>query len=83
MWVRRIGSLMLASALMLLPMTGTVLADGSLETAATSKSFVELQSALEAAVTANEMIVVTRACASCGAATRNITIPGNMVVTCS
>ena len=41
---------MLASALMLLPMTGTALAGGGLETVATSKSFVELQSALEAAV---------------------------------
>ncbi len=80
MWARKTGSLMLALALMLLPVVGTALADGGLETVPTSKSFTELQSALEAAVTANDMIVVTRACASCGAAKRGLTIPGNMVV---
>lgn len=80
MWMRKAILLMLASALMALPMAGTVLADGELKAVATSKSFAELQSALEAAVTANEMIVVTRACASCGAAKRGLTIPGNMIV---
>ena len=64
MWARKAGPLMLALALMSLSLAGTALADGELETVATSKSFAELQSALEAAVTANEMIVVTRACAS-------------------
>lgn len=59
---------MLALALMSLPMVVTVLADGELETVTTSESFAELQSALEAAVTANDMIVVTRACARCAAA---------------
>lgn len=80
MWARKTGSLILASVLMLLPIVGTALADGDLESVTTSKSFTELQSALEAAVAANDMIVVTRACASCGAAKRGITIPGNMVV---
>ncbi|MDH3659707.1 MAG: DUF302 domain-containing protein [Alphaproteobacteria bacterium] len=80
MWTRKAGPLMLALALMLPPMAGTAFADGKLETVATSKTFAELQSALEAAVTANEMIVVSRACASCGAAKRGVTIPGNMVV---
>jgi len=80
MWVRKAGSLMLASVMMLSLMAETALAEGGLETVATSKSFKDLQSALEAAVTANDMFVVSRACASCGAAKRNVTIPGNMVV---
>ena len=80
MWARKTIFMVLALALMSLPMAGTVLADGKLETVATSKPFAELQSALEASVTANDMIVVARACASCGAAKRGVTIPGNMVV---
>lgn len=55
-------------------------ADGGFETVTTSKSFADLQTALEAAVKANGMVVVTRACASCGAAKRGVDIPGNMVV---
>lgn len=58
----------------------TAFAAGDLETVATSKSFADLQSALEAAVKDSGMAVVTRACASCGAAKRDIDIPGNMVV---
>ena len=80
MWEPKIRALILTSALMSLPVTGTALADGTLETVATSKSFAELQSALEASVKANNMIVVARASASCGAAKRDVTIPGNMVV---
>lgn len=62
--------------------TGASLADADdgLETAMTSKSFAELKTALEAAVKANGMVVVTRACASCGAAKRGVDIPGNMVI---
>ena len=80
MWMRKGRSLALAWAMMFLPMAEAALAEGGLETVATSKSFKELQSALEAAVTANDMFVVSRACASCGAAKRNIAIPGNMVI---
>ncbi len=80
MWARKAGSLMLASAMMLSLVVETALAEGGLETVATTKSFKELQDALEAAVTANKMFVVSRACASCGAAKRDVTIPGNMVV---
>ena len=46
----------------------------------TTKSFSELQAALDAAIKAKGMAAVTKACASCGAARRGVTIPGNMVV---
>ena len=46
----------------------------------TSKTFSELQAALDAAVKAEGMAAVTKACASCGAARRGVTIQGNMVV---
>jgi uncharacterized protein (DUF302 family) len=55
-------------------------AENGSETVGTEKSFAELKDALDAAVKANDMLLVTRACASCGAAARGITIPGNMVV---
>ena len=51
-----------------------------IETVKTAKSFGELKEALDAAVKASKMLLVTRACASCGAAGRGIDIPGNMVV---
>ena len=57
-----------------------VWAASDIETIKTSKSFSELKEALDTAVKANEMLLVTRACASCGAAGRGIEIPGNMVV---
>lgn len=81
MAAQRVYRLILAM-MMVASATGTSLADGDsgLETMATTKSFAELQTALEAAVKANDMIVVTRACASCGAAKRGIDMPGNMVV---
>lgn len=46
----------------------------------TNKSFADLRNALEAAVAANQMGLVTQASASAGAARRGIDIPGNMVV---
>lgn len=49
------------------------------ETVATSATFEQLQERLARAVEANKMVVVTKACASCGAARRGVTIPGNIV----
>ncbi len=43
-------------------------------------NFAQLQDRLEAAVEANEMAIVTRASASMGAASRGLSIPGNLVV---
>ena len=77
---RRVRLLALTLAVALWSAAGISLADADLETVATSKSFDELRIALDAAVKANDMIVVTRACASCGAANRGINIPGNMIV---
>ena len=79
---QRIRVLVLALAVVAGPATAALHAeaDGGLETVATSKSFAELQTALEAAVKASGMVVVTRACASCGAAKRGVDIAGNMVV---
>jgi len=54
-------------------------AQGTFETVATTSTFAELQERLTKAVEANKMIVVTKACASCGAQRRGITIPGNIV----
>jgi uncharacterized protein (DUF302 family) len=50
------------------------------QTIATDQSFEQLVDQLKGAVEANGMVVVTQACASCGAARRGITIPGNMVI---
>lgn len=80
MWVRSVQAVMTASVLLTALVVQSAQADSSMQTTTTSKSFSELQSDLEAAVTANEMFVVTRACASCGAAKRGVTIPGNMVI---
>ncbi len=55
-------------------------ADAPLNTVETELSFDQLQASLTQAVEANGMFVVSRACASCGAAKRGVTIPGNMVV---
>jgi uncharacterized protein (DUF302 family) len=46
----------------------------------TPHRFDVLRDRLEAAVTANGFVVVTRASASAGAAQRGVTIPGNLVV---
>jgi uncharacterized protein (DUF302 family) len=50
------------------------------ETVATKLTFAQLQEQLTKAVETNQMLVVTKACASCGAAQRGVTIPGNMVL---
>lgn len=50
------------------------------ETVKTELDFAALQERLTAAIDANGMVVVTKACASCGAAQRGVTIPGNMVL---
>jgi len=50
------------------------------QTVDTAMGFEQLVESLEQAVEANGMFVVTRACASCGAAKRGIEIPGNMVI---
>lgn len=55
-------------------------AAAALNAVATEQSFEELVENLKAAVEANDMVVVTQACASCGAARRGIAIPGNMVL---
>jgi uncharacterized protein (DUF302 family) len=55
------------------PLPGTV----SLES---SHSFQELGGRLEEAATANDFAVVTRASASAGAASRGVSIPGNLVI---
>jgi uncharacterized protein (DUF302 family) len=63
------------------PLVGAHAADpAGAATIATEKSFEELVDSVKGAVEANEMAVVTQACASCGAAKRGITIPGNMVI---
>lgn len=72
----QLGILCLALLLGVLPAAAQV----DMETVKTSKSFSDLKQALDEAVKANEMLLVTRACASCGAAGRGIDIPGNMVV---
>ncbi len=78
--LRSIAKQMVFSIFVLLFGIGTIVAASDIETVKTSKSFNELKEALDAAVKANEMLLVTRACASCGAAGRGIEIPGNMVV---
>lgn len=55
------------------PLPGTV----SIES---SYSFQELSGRLEEAVEANDFAVVTRASASAGAAARDVSIPGNLVI---
>jgi uncharacterized protein (DUF302 family) len=49
-------------------------------TVETTQSFEELVDSLKGAIEANQMGLVTQACASCGAAKRGVTIPGNMVL---
>lgn len=45
-----------------------------------SKGFSQLAADLKNAVKTHEMLVVTQACASCGAKARGLTIPGNTVI---
>jgi uncharacterized protein (DUF302 family) len=49
-------------------------------TVATTLGFEALVERLKGAIQANKMGLVTQACASCGAAKRGVTIPGNMVL---
>jgi uncharacterized protein (DUF302 family) len=46
----------------------------------TEQGFEQLVERLKTAVEASQMAVVTQACASCGAAKRGVTIPGNLVL---
>jgi len=76
------GFFVMGLALLLVGVAGPypVFSEGSQVTVPTSKSFSDLQAALDEAVKAEGMAAVTKACASCGAARRDVTIPGNMVV---
>jgi len=74
-----------AAAMVMVVALGSVIERAAAEppamnTVETAYGFDELRARLEQAVEANDMFVVTRACASCGAAQRGVTIPGNMVV---
>jgi uncharacterized protein (DUF302 family) len=60
--------------------TTTARAQTATKTVATTATFAQLQEQLTKAVEANKMIIVTKACASCGAARRDVTIPGNIVL---
>ena len=80
MFAQRFRSLAVALAMAASAIADAALADNDLETVVTSKSFADLQNALEAVVKDSGMFIVTRACASCGAAKRDINIPSNMVI---
>jgi uncharacterized protein (DUF302 family) len=71
--------IILAAALLALLAWSPAGAQTATETVATGYSFEALQDQLTKAVEANMMAVVTTACASCGAARRGVTIPGNIV----
>ena len=51
-----------------------------MQTVATGKPFAAYVEALEAAVKANGLGVVSKACADCGAKSIGVTIPGNRVI---
>jgi uncharacterized protein (DUF302 family) len=68
---------MAASALLATPVAAEPVPSA---TVATGYGFEELVERLKGAIEANKMGLVTQACASCGAASRGITIPGNMVL---
>jgi uncharacterized protein (DUF302 family) len=55
-------------------------AQAETETVVTAFTFDDLHFRLTQAIKANKMVVVTKACASCGAALRGVSIPGNMVL---
>jgi len=80
MWGLNVRCLLSSVVLLLFVNTVDAVAENDIETIATSKSFSVLKDDLDAAVKANKMLLVSRACASCGAAGRGIEIPGNMVV---
>ncbi|MDX1539951.1 MAG: DUF302 domain-containing protein [Geminicoccaceae bacterium] len=72
-WLRSIPVLLVLDV-------GSAAAAAELETIETRQTFDALVERVEQAVQTNDMIVVTRACASCGAAKRGVEIPGNMVL---
>ena len=72
-WLRSIPVLLVLGV-------GSAAAAAALETIETRQTFDALVERVEQAVQTNDMIVVTRACASCGAAKRGVEIPGNMVL---
>ncbi|SLN56557.1 DUF302 domain-containing protein [Oceanibacterium hippocampi] len=80
--IRRLLPLVLLLVLLMPPVAGAAPGDvlPGMESRATAYSFDALVSRLEAAIKNNKMGLVTRASASAGAASRGITIPGNMVV---
>jgi len=85
--MRRAGSVLvavlLAGVLVLAPGQGPRAGEypyAGVRVLATPHSFAALVERLERAVKDNAMFVVTRASASKGAASRGITIPGNMVI---
>jgi uncharacterized protein (DUF302 family) len=73
---------MLVLALIGAGVAGAAHAAGAADTRTveTTQSFEELVDSLKGAIEANQMGLVTQACASCGAAKRGVTIPGNMVL---
>nr|WP_067288176.1 DUF302 domain-containing protein [Marinobacterium profundum] len=74
-------SLRLAAALMIFSLSSLqAQAADEVRRIDSAQSFAQLAERLAAAVTANKMVVVTQASASKGAASRGITIPGNLVV---
>ena len=72
---------LLADLLIILGFTAPAIAAGpAQQSIKTAKPFSQLVDDLRAAVKQHKMLVVTQACASCGAKGRGIVIPGNMVV---
>lgn len=66
-------------ALLTLATSSHAAPDGT-QSVATPHSFADLQTRLEHAIDANGLVVVASASASRGAATRGVTIPGNLVL---
>lgn len=66
-------------ALMTLATSSHAAPDGT-QSVTTPHSFADLQARLESAIDANGLVVVASASASRGAATRGVTIPGNLVL---
>jgi uncharacterized protein (DUF302 family) len=67
-------------ALAALPLPAGAQSPPPATTIETGQGFERLVERLKGAVEANQMAVVTQACASCGAAKRGVTIPGNLVL---
>lgn len=67
------------TALLMMNSTAHAAPDGT-HSVDTSYSFNDLQARMERAIEANDLVVVASASASRGAASRGITIPGNLVL---